>query len=86
MSVHLCSEVYIRIYTYLFVCLFTQVVDGVLTQDSDSFPYGATVVYRDLSTNGQVLQYGAATMSCFRMDFFWNRLLVLVLVKRLLKK
>ena len=32
-----------------------QVVDGVLTQDGDAFLYGATVVYKDLTTAEKVL-------------------------------
>ena len=31
-----------------------QVVHGVLTEDSDAFLYGATVVYKDLSTDQKV--------------------------------
>ena len=34
--------------------IFVQLVDGVLTQDSDTFLYGATVVYKDLSTSDKV--------------------------------
>ncbi len=31
-----------------------QIVDGVLTQDTDAFLYGATVVYRDLTITEKV--------------------------------
>lgn len=36
---------------------FLQVVDGVLTQDSDVFLYGARVVYKDLSTTERVIHF-----------------------------
>ena len=32
----------------------SQVADGVLTNDSDAFLYGATTVYRDLHTTERV--------------------------------
>ena len=35
-------------------CTCTQVVDGVITQDGDAFLYGATCVYKDMSTNSKV--------------------------------
>lgn len=34
-----------------------QLVDGVLTEDSDAFLYGACTVYKDLSTNEKVRMY-----------------------------
>ena len=34
-----------------------QLVNGVLTQDSDTFLYGATVVYKDLSINERVCTF-----------------------------
>ena len=39
---------------HIIMCYFMQAVHGVLTQDSDAFLYGATVVYRDLSTDQKV--------------------------------
>ena len=45
---------YLCVATSMCVHKIIQLVDGVLTQDSDAFLYGATVVYRDISTNEKV--------------------------------
>ena len=45
--------------TSIILCIQSifQLVDGVLTQDSDTFLYGATVVYKDLTTLKKVGVY-----------------------------
>ena len=41
---------YVRMWLCCDFTHYIQVADGVLTNDSDAFLYGATTVYRDLTT------------------------------------